>query len=177
MYFQEHTILTLQEPAEAYLVGLLEDINLCTIHTKHITIMPKDKQLAWHICGEHLHYWITFSPKSVSVFLLVAGCVGFCQYQGRLLNVGLGLCIQLSRAMGLFLLVACKNVFPTSQVKLEWSFYFLYWEFSFFILYKEAFLWSSQVELWQSFFNIWKCLTVQPGHAGTGLLNYMSFLL
>ena len=93
MHFQVCTILTLQEAAEAYLVGLLEDANLCTIHTKCITIMPKDIQLAQHIHGEHLHYWISFSPKSVSVFLLVLGCVGFCQYQGRELNVGLTLYI------------------------------------------------------------------------------------
>ena len=45
-------ILALQEAAEAYLVGLFKDTNLCAIHTKHITIMPKDIQLARHICGE-----------------------------------------------------------------------------------------------------------------------------
>ena len=50
MWFQMHAILTLQEAAEAYLVGLLEDTNLCTIHAKCITIMPKDIQLAQHIC-------------------------------------------------------------------------------------------------------------------------------
>ena len=56
MHFQVHAILTLQEAPEAYLVGLLEDANLSTIHAKQVTIMPKDIQLAWHICGEHLHY-------------------------------------------------------------------------------------------------------------------------
>ena len=56
MCFQACAILTLQEATEAYLVGLLEDTNLCTIHTKCITIMPKDIQLVQHICGEHLHY-------------------------------------------------------------------------------------------------------------------------
>ena len=56
MCFQVHTILTLQEDAEAYLVGLLEDTNLCTIHAKCVTVMPKDIQLAQHIHGEHLHY-------------------------------------------------------------------------------------------------------------------------
>ena len=53
MHFQVHAILTQQE---AYLVGLLEDTNLCTIHVIHITIMPKDIQLAQCIYGEHLHY-------------------------------------------------------------------------------------------------------------------------
>ena len=46
MHFEVHTILTLQEAAEAYLVGLLGDADHCTIHAKHITIMPKDIQLA-----------------------------------------------------------------------------------------------------------------------------------
>ncbi|CAA0807410.1 Histone H3.2 [Striga hermonthica] len=36
----------------AYLVGLLEDTNLCAIHTKRVTIMPKDIQLARRIRGE-----------------------------------------------------------------------------------------------------------------------------
>ena len=44
--FQSGVILALQESAEAYLVGLLEDSNLCAIHAKRVTIMPKDMQLA-----------------------------------------------------------------------------------------------------------------------------------
>ena len=39
----------LQEATEAYLVGLFEDTNLCAIHAKRVTIMPKDMQLARHI--------------------------------------------------------------------------------------------------------------------------------
>ena len=50
--FASGAILALQEAAEAYLVGLFEDTNLCTIHAKHITIMPKDIQLARRIRGE-----------------------------------------------------------------------------------------------------------------------------
>ena len=50
--FASGAILALQEAAEAYLVGLFEDTNLCAIHTKRITIMPKDIQLARRICGE-----------------------------------------------------------------------------------------------------------------------------
>ena len=56
LHFQVHAILCLQEAAEAYLIGLLEDTNICAIHAKRVTIMPKDIQLAWHIHGEHLHY-------------------------------------------------------------------------------------------------------------------------
>ena len=45
-------MMTLQEAAEAYLVQLLEDSNLCAIHAKCITIQPKDIQLARWIHGE-----------------------------------------------------------------------------------------------------------------------------
>ena len=45
-------MMALQEAAEAYLMQLLEDSNLCAIHAKHITIQPKDMQLARQIHGE-----------------------------------------------------------------------------------------------------------------------------
>ena len=45
-------MMALQEAAEAYLVQLLEDSNLCAIHAKRITIQPKDIQLARRIHGE-----------------------------------------------------------------------------------------------------------------------------
>ena len=64
LHFQACAILCLQEAAEAYLVGLLEDTNLCAIHAKRVTIMSKDIQLAWHICGKHLHHWNP-SPQSL----------------------------------------------------------------------------------------------------------------
>ena len=50
--FQSGAIMALQEASEAYLVGLLEDSNLCAIHAKQVTIMPKDIQLARRIRGE-----------------------------------------------------------------------------------------------------------------------------
>ncbi|KAF1772182.1 Histone-fold [Phytophthora cactorum] len=50
--FQSTAILALQEASEAYLVGLFEDTNLCAIHAKRVTIMPKDIQLARRIRGE-----------------------------------------------------------------------------------------------------------------------------
>jgi histone H3 len=50
--FQGFAIMALQEASEAYLVGLYEDTNLCAIHSKRVTIMPKDIQLARRIRGE-----------------------------------------------------------------------------------------------------------------------------
>ena len=50
--FQREAIAVLQEAGEAYLVGLFEDTNLCAIHAKRVTIMPKDIQLARRIRGE-----------------------------------------------------------------------------------------------------------------------------
>uniref|UniRef100_A0A0L8I4H4 Core Histone H2A/H2B/H3 domain-containing protein n=1 Tax=Octopus bimaculoides TaxID=37653 RepID=A0A0L8I4H4_OCTBM len=52
LHFQSSAVMALQEASKAYLVGLFEDTNLCTIHTKRVTIMPKDIQLARRICGE-----------------------------------------------------------------------------------------------------------------------------
>ena len=40
--FQSAAVLALQEAAEAYLVGLFEDSNLCAIHAKRVTVMPRD---------------------------------------------------------------------------------------------------------------------------------------
>ena len=64
-YLQDHTtydgqyyhiasaaINALQEASEHYLVQLFEDTNLCAIHAKRVTIMPKDIQLARRIRGE-----------------------------------------------------------------------------------------------------------------------------
>ena len=50
--FQNSAVDALQEAAEEYLVGLFEDTNLCAIHAKRITIMPKDIQLVRRIRGE-----------------------------------------------------------------------------------------------------------------------------
>jgi histone H3 len=49
---QSTALLALQEASEAYLVRLFEDSNDCAIHAKHVTIMPKDIQLAQCIRGE-----------------------------------------------------------------------------------------------------------------------------
>ena len=50
--FQSAAIMALQEATEAYLVGLFEDSNLCAIHARRVTIMPKDIQLARRIRGK-----------------------------------------------------------------------------------------------------------------------------
>lgn len=50
--FQAAAIAAMQEAVEAYLVGLFEDTNLCAIHAKRVTIMPKDIHLARRLRGE-----------------------------------------------------------------------------------------------------------------------------
>ena len=50
--FQISAIEALQEAAESYIVGIFEDTNLCAIHAKRVTIMPKDIQLTRRIRGE-----------------------------------------------------------------------------------------------------------------------------
>ena len=43
---QSTAILALQEALEAYLIHFFEDTNLCAMHGMHVTITPKDMQLA-----------------------------------------------------------------------------------------------------------------------------------
>ena len=50
--FQASAVLALQEAAESYMVSLFQDTNLCAIHAKRVTIMPKDIKLARRIRGE-----------------------------------------------------------------------------------------------------------------------------
>ena len=42
----------LQEGAESFLVGLLEDANLCCVHDKRVTLTPKDFRLAMRLRRE-----------------------------------------------------------------------------------------------------------------------------
>ena len=51
LHYTMDAVKCLQEAAEAYLVALFEDTNLCAIHAKCVTIMPKDVQLARCIRG------------------------------------------------------------------------------------------------------------------------------
>ncbi|XP_042539892.1 histone H3-like centromeric protein CSE4 [Dipodomys spectabilis] len=66
--FQSSAVMALQEASEAYLVGLFEDTNLCAIHAKRVTIMPKDIQLARRIRGERavLHS-LLLSPATLVI--------------------------------------------------------------------------------------------------------------
>ncbi|PIO14856.1 hypothetical protein AB205_0056790, partial [Aquarana catesbeiana] len=41
-----------QEASGVYFVALFKDTNLCTIHTKRVTDMPKDIQFSCRILGE-----------------------------------------------------------------------------------------------------------------------------
>ena len=54
MRFQTSAIEALQVASEAYLTGIFEDSNLCSIHGKRVTIMPKDMVLAQRIRRDDL---------------------------------------------------------------------------------------------------------------------------
>ena len=47
-----NSIVNPQEASEVYITHLLEDSNLCAIHAKRVTIMPKDLKLALRIRGD-----------------------------------------------------------------------------------------------------------------------------
>jgi histone H3 len=51
--FQAAALAASQEASEAFLVGLMEDSNLCAIHARRVTIMPKDLQLSQRIRREY----------------------------------------------------------------------------------------------------------------------------
>lgn len=50
--YQAVALIALQEAAEAYLVHLFEDVNLCAIHGRRVTIMPRDIALCRRIRHE-----------------------------------------------------------------------------------------------------------------------------
>ncbi|XP_015734075.1 histone H3-like centromeric protein A [Coturnix japonica] len=49
--WQAMALLALQEAAEAFLVHLLEDAYLCSLHARRVTLFPKDLQLARRLRG------------------------------------------------------------------------------------------------------------------------------
>lgn len=56
--FQAQALSALQEAAEAYAIGLFEDTNLCAIHARRVTIMPRDIRLAARLRGESFWHQI-----------------------------------------------------------------------------------------------------------------------
>ena len=50
--FQATAVAALQEACEAHMVGVFEDTNLCAVHARRVTIMPRDMQLARRIRGD-----------------------------------------------------------------------------------------------------------------------------
>ena len=57
--FQSTAIAALQEAAENFIVGLFEDVNLLAVHSKRVTVMPRDNRLVLRIRGDHYHRRIT----------------------------------------------------------------------------------------------------------------------
>ena len=68
--FQSSALLAVQEAAEAYIVGLFEDTNLCAIHAKRMTVMKKDMVLARRIRGDRNLDFSDNQPKDGSEIFL-----------------------------------------------------------------------------------------------------------
>ena len=62
LHFTSDAIFALQEASEVYLVNLMEDGNLCTIHREQITISPKDFNLVMRM-RERMGETVTFACK------------------------------------------------------------------------------------------------------------------
>ena len=52
LHFQGMAVKASQEAGETFLFGLLEQANLCMVHVKRVTVMPKDIKLARGIRGD-----------------------------------------------------------------------------------------------------------------------------
>ena len=69
-------LTALHTAAEAYLMGLLEDANLATIHAKCVTLQPRDIQIVRRLRGEVLDsqeascakFSIPGAPRSMESF-------------------------------------------------------------------------------------------------------------
>lgn len=55
--FTKTALEAVQEASEAYLISVLEDAQLASLHTKRITVQPKDIQLVRRIRGEENTDW------------------------------------------------------------------------------------------------------------------------
>jgi histone H3 len=61
--FQSQAVVAMQEAAEAYIVGLFEDTNLCCIHAKRVTVQQKDMVLARRIRGDRHYDFVDRMPQ------------------------------------------------------------------------------------------------------------------
>ena len=52
MRWMKGVVETFYEGTKVYMTELMEDANLLAIHTRQITVQPRDMQLAYHIRGE-----------------------------------------------------------------------------------------------------------------------------
>ena len=50
--WQSAAVAATQEATESYVIGLLSDTNLCALHARRVTIMPRDVHLARRLRGE-----------------------------------------------------------------------------------------------------------------------------
>ncbi len=50
--FAASAVAAIQEATESAIVSLLSDANLCALHSKRVTVMPKDLSLARRLRGE-----------------------------------------------------------------------------------------------------------------------------
>ena len=62
--FQRQALAALQEAAEAYIVGIMEDAGLCAVHAKRQTVMKSDMILARRIRGDENHDHVDRMDKS-----------------------------------------------------------------------------------------------------------------
>ena len=75
--FQSSALMAIQECTEAYMVGLFEDANLCAIHAKRVTLMPKDIQLARRIRGERSWRNSSYRPRRTAYLALTSSCFDY----------------------------------------------------------------------------------------------------
>jgi len=50
--FTASAVSALHEASEAFIIEMFQDANLCAVHAKRVTVMPKDIRLARRIRGE-----------------------------------------------------------------------------------------------------------------------------
>ena len=72
LQLQNSAVLTLQEAAEAYPVGLFEDTNVCAIHAKKVTIMPKENWLTVLVGEEHNVEFLSFRLKRNLIYKITS---------------------------------------------------------------------------------------------------------